>query len=79
MVTSTAKVRKIGNSRGILFPKSVLEESGITDTVNITVKDKVILISAQKIAKKKKWSDFKKTKQRVGLVTNKFDDSEWTW
>lgn len=79
MVKSTAKVRKIGNSRGILFPKSVLDESGITDSVNITVKDKVILISAQKPAKKKKWSDFKKVKQRVGLVTNEFDDSEWTW
>ena len=79
MVKSTAKVRKIGNSRGILFPKSVLDESGITDSVNITVKDKVILISAQKPDKKKKWSDFKKVKQRVGLVTNEFDDSEWTW
>jgi antitoxin component of MazEF toxin-antitoxin module len=79
MVTSTAKIWKIGNSKGILFPKSVLEESGITDSVNITVKDKVILISAQKPAKKKKWSDFKKIKQQVGLVSNKFDDSEWTW
>jgi antitoxin component of MazEF toxin-antitoxin module len=79
ITTSTAKIRKIGNSKGILFPKSILEESGITDSVKITVKGKVILISAEKPAKRKKWSDFKKVKQRVGLVVNKFDETEWTW
>lgn len=78
MVSSSAKIRKIGNSKGILFPKSVLEESGITDSVTITVKDKVILISAEKTSKKKKWSEFKRAKQRVGLITNKFDETEWT-
>ena len=79
MTISTVKVRKIGNSRGILFTKSMLEESGITDTVKIIVKNKVISISAENPAKKKKWSDFKKTKQKIDLATNKFDKTEWTW
>jgi antitoxin component of MazEF toxin-antitoxin module len=78
MATTIAKVRRIGNSRGILFSKSILEENGITDTVKITVKNKVISISAESPTKKK-WSNFKKIKQRVDLVRNKFDETEWTW
>ena len=78
MATSIAKVRRIGNSRGILFSKSILEENGITDTVKITVKNKVISISAESPTKKK-WSDFKKAKQRIDFVRNEFDETEWTW
>ncbi len=79
MGSTTAKVRRIGNSRGILFTKSILDESGVKDIVKITVKNKVIMISAEKEMKKKKWSDFKKSKQKVALVANKFDETEWTW
>ena len=79
MATTTAKVRRIGNSRGILFTKSILDESGVKDTVKITVKNKVIMITAENKVTKKKWSDFKKSKQKVVLVANKFDETEWTW
>jgi antitoxin MazE len=79
MGSTTAKVRRIGNSRGILFTKSILDESGVKDTVKITVKNKVIMISAEKEIKKKKWSDFKKPKEKLVLVANKFDETEWTW
>jgi antitoxin MazE len=79
MGSTIAKVRRIGNSRGILFTKSILDESGVKDIVKITVKNKVIMISAEKEMKKKKWADFKKSKQKVALVANKFDETEWTW
>lgn len=79
MTIARVKIRKIGNSRGVLFPKSILEKTGITDEVKITVKDKVILISANHTSKKKKWSDFKKVRQKVGLVSTKFDETDWTW
>ena len=79
MATITAKVRRIGNSRGILFTKSILDESGVKDTVKITVKNKVIMITAENKVTKKKWSDLKKSKQNVALVANKFDETEWTW
>jgi len=45
-MTTIAKVRRIGNSMGILFNKAILEETGIKGTVKITVKNKVIMISA---------------------------------
>lgn len=80
MSTSIAKIRQIGNSKGILFPKSILEESGITDTVKILVKDQVIMISSADKPVKKKWSDFKKSsKVKSDFVVNRFDQSDWTW
>jgi len=81
MSATTAKLRKIGNSRGILFPKSILDESGISGTVLITVKNNVIMISSAEEKRKKSWADFKvvRKKQKTRLVNNKFDTTEWTW
>ncbi|MBY0434010.1 MAG: hypothetical protein K2U26_07875 [Cyclobacteriaceae bacterium] len=79
MATTITKVRRIGNSRGILFSKSMLDKSGIKDTVKITVKNKTILISATPSQKKRKWSEVKKVKQKVDIITNTFDETEWTW
>ncbi len=78
-MATTIKVRKIGNSKGILFTKSLLEKSGIKETVKVEIRNKTILLTATEVPNKKKWSDFKKTKQKVELVTTKFDESEWTW
>ncbi len=79
MPTVTAKIRRIGNSRGVLFPKTILDESGIKENVKITVKNKVILITAAPEIKKKTWSDIKKEKNKAVLIANKFDETEWTW
>ncbi len=37
-------IRKIGNSSGILLPKSMLQACGITSEVEIEVQDKTILL-----------------------------------
>lgn len=80
MSATIAKVRRIGNSRGILFPKSILEESGITGTVQIIVKNNVIMISQAEDKPKKTWADFKPLKkEEADLVSNKFDTTDWTW
>jgi len=80
MSATIAKVRRIGNSRGILFPKSILEESGISGTVQITVKNKVIMISPAEEKQKKTWADFKgRKKEKADFVSNKFDTTDWTW
>ena len=79
-MTSITKIRRIGNSKGILFPKTILEESGIKDTVKIVVKDRVILITSADKPNKKKWSDFKKAgKVKADFALNRFDETEWTW
>lgn len=80
MSVTVTKLRRIGNSRGILFPKTVLEESGIKGNVQITVKDRVIMIKSAEVKKGKKWSDFKKAKkQKADFVINDFDAADWTW
>lgn len=75
----TIKVRKIGNSKGILFTKALLEKSGIKETVKVEIRDKTILLTATEEPARKRWSDFKKVKQKVEQVNTKFDEAEWTW
>ena len=77
-MNTTLKIRQIGNSKGILFPKSVLEKSGVKDVVKVIVKNKVIMLSAID-TKKKGWSDFRRKKLKVDLIATKFDEKEWTW
>ena len=80
MSATITKIRRIGNSRGILFSKTILDKSGITDSVQIIVKEKKIVISAFDEKKKKKWSDLKRNKKdKSDFVVNKFDLAEWTW
>jgi antitoxin MazE len=80
MSTTIARVRRIGNSKGILFSKSMLEESGIIDTVQITVKNKVIMISRADEKPVKTWADFKPVKkEKADFIPNKFDSTDWTW
>lgn len=78
-MATTIKVRKIGNSKGILFTKALLEKSGIKETVKVEIRDKTILLTATEEPAKKRWSDFKKVKQKVEQVNTKFDEAEWTW
>lgn len=77
-MNTVLKVRKFGNSRGILFPKSLIKKSGVKDTVKVIFKDNLIMISPTE-TKKKKWSDVKRKKEKVDFITTKFDETEWTW
>jgi antitoxin component of MazEF toxin-antitoxin module len=80
MSTTVTKIRKIGNSKGILFPKAILDEGGIIDTVKITVKNRVIMITPGDKKPKKSWSDFKRVKRESSdFVINSFDSGEWAW
>ncbi len=78
-MSTVAKIRPIGNSKGVLLPKSFLEECNIKTDVTISIKEKSIVISATEKKEKRKWEDFKKAKQKVSALKNSFDDLEWTW
>jgi antitoxin component of MazEF toxin-antitoxin module len=80
MRVTVIKIRKIGNSKGILLPNAILDQVGIIDAAKITVKDRVILISSRDTKAKKSWSDFKIVRRkRVDFVSNSFDRKAWTW
>jgi antitoxin component of MazEF toxin-antitoxin module len=80
-MTTRSKIRAVGNSRGVILPKKYLEQCGIEDQVDISIKDNIITIAATKTVTKKKWADFNQTskKEKIILVANKFDDQDWTW
>jgi antitoxin component of MazEF toxin-antitoxin module len=80
-VNTTSKIRAVGNSRGVILPKKYLDQCGIEDVVNIAIQDNMITIAAAKNVKKKKWADFKPStgKEKVAFISNKFDETEWTW
>lgn len=82
------KVVKIGNSRGIRIPKSIIEQSGIKNEVELEVKNDKIIIKALS-EKRKNWSlAFKKMSKNnddllldENTLTNQssWDNKEWTW
>ncbi len=82
------KVVKIGNSRGIRLPKSVIEQSGIKETVELKIQDSRIIITPVS-ERRKNWDfAFKEMHQNKDdvLLDNEelsnrssWDDKEWTW
>ncbi|HAX47557.1 MAG TPA: AbrB/MazE/SpoVT family DNA-binding domain-containing protein [Ignavibacteria bacterium] len=82
-----AQLIKIGNSRGIRLPKSVIEECDLGDTVEIKVKDKKIMITSPQ-KPRDGWEDsFKKLTNNgkeqddllMGDFENEFDKEDWKW
>ena len=82
----TTRIRKIGNSSGIIISKGMLEELNIEpkDELELMVKDGKILI--QKIEEPRK--DWAKKFLKAGSLQDKaelmefpndFDTEEWTW
>ena len=80
------KLRKIGNSSGVILSKRVLEEVNIEpkDELEIVVTEGKILI--QKVAElRNNWTEqFLKSGSLQDAPVemefpNKFDDEEWTW
>lgn len=39
------KITNIGNSKGIIIPKAIIEQCGLTDRINLEVKDNCLIIS----------------------------------
>lgn len=80
MGESLARLRRIGNSQGgIIFPKEILDEAGITGTVKIHVKGKSIVVTAAVDGRRKTWSDFKPVKRSKfnRFISNRFDEVDW--
>jgi antitoxin MazE len=82
------KVIKIGNSRGIRIPKSMLDQSGFGKEVDIQLQEGEIIIHPVKKARTG-WSDaFRKAATNDGdnlldltrsWIQNQFDEQEWEW
>jgi len=76
-------VIRIGNSKGIRFPKVVLDSLGITDKVDMEVTDKGILISPVADIPRKGWAEaFSRMRDNNEDILEDVPDSEdfeWEW
>lgn len=83
-----AMVRKIGNSKGVIIPKSMLKECAIEDNISVEVKDKHIIITAAAPVKRKRQGWAAKFKEMAAAgddalvipdVLKDDDTTDWTW
>jgi antitoxin MazE len=82
-----SRVIKIGNSQGLRIPKPILEQTGITDDVEIEVgKNQIIIRPVQNV--REGWDNaFKRMGERGDDeplihevdISNSWDEREWQW
>ena len=65
------KIAQIGNSKGIRIPKPILEECGISDEAEFTIKNKNIIISAV--------SEVRIGWQEAALQNKESLEATWEW
>lgn len=80
------KVRKIGNSVGILLSKSLVEQCSIKEEVQLEVKDDSIVIKPLLKMPRKGWEEqflqagsLNDNELLIGEIVNSFDKDEWAW
>ncbi|MBM2810633.1 MAG: SpoVT/AbrB protein [Chloroflexi bacterium] len=80
-----ARIVQIGNSRGLRIPKTLLEECGITESVDLTV-DKGRLIVEPVRNPREGWAEAARLMADRGEdhlldaeTPTDFDETEWKW
>jgi antitoxin component of MazEF toxin-antitoxin module len=80
------KVRKIGNSFGIIIGKKLLEQAEVKEEVSIlSIEDSKIIIEAVKSNPRAGWEEMllkAKSLEDTEFLEdfeNEFDKTEWTW
>jgi antitoxin MazE len=76
---------RIGNSRGVRIPKPLIEQAGLTDEVELGVRDGAIVIEPATTLRSG-WADAAKRMRQQNddllldppTLTN-FDEGEWEW
>jgi len=80
-----ANVVRIGNSRGVRIPKSILASCGIEDVVDLSVDDgKIVLVAAQRV--RQGWAEAAREMGQCEddalvepTMSTVFDEDEWEW
>ena len=80
------KIVKIGNSQGVRIPKPLIEQTGLTGEVEISIQGDTLVIS---VAHKPRedWKDSFRAMAEAGddylldntIQTSEWDDEEWEW
>lgn len=88
-ITSSASlqvaIRAIGNSKGVVIPKIILEQSGIDKIVEMSVDGEKIIMSKPKNTVRESWAQDAQSLAMAGedgLVLGEFgnkEDKDWVW
>lgn len=81
------KITSIGNSKGIIIPKAIIEQCSLNERVNLEVKDSCLIISPVANNPRQGWEA---QILATGACENdellmedylehSWDDEEWTW
>ena len=80
------RIVKIGNSQGVRIPKPLIEQTGLTDEVEINIQGDNLVIS---VAHKPRegWANSFRAMAEAGddyllddtIQTSDWDDEEWEW
>jgi len=80
-----ARLVRIGNSRGVRLPKPVIEEAGLTEEVDVRVRDGAVIIRPA-ARPRSGWAEAAKQARQRGddrlldePTPTRFDDKEWRW
>src|SRR5438093_488148 len=79
------RVVRIGNSRGLRIPKSILQACGIEDAVDLTIADGKLVVEAAPSVRQG-WAEAARTMARCDddalldpATPTSFDEEEWEW
>ncbi len=80
-----ARLVRIGNSRGVRLPKPLIEEAGLTDEVELRVREGAVIIMST-ARPRSGWAEAAKHMRQHGedrlleeSTSTRFDDEGWTW
>lgn len=76
MTKTTAKLTKIGNSRGVRLPKTLIELAGLKDDVELTASEGQIIIANQH-KPREGWAEVYKAAAARGDLKLTREDQEW--
>jgi antitoxin MazE len=80
-----AKIRRLGNSRGILIPRPLLEQAGIEDQVEIRVEGNKLIVRRPEYVPRAGWAEASRKLAASGddkLAWPEFPneaDADWIW
>ncbi len=80
-----ARLVRIGNSRGVRLPKPLIEEAGLTDEVEVRVRDGAIVIMST-ARPRYGWGEAARQMRQRGEdrlleepTPTHFEDEDWKW
>jgi len=82
------KLIRIGNSQGVRIPKPLIEESGLTEEIEMILKDNEIILRSAETTRKNWDEAFEKMAKRDDDAlldqeriekASEWDEDEWTW